>query len=166
MKLLSLITINKSQYKVTIKGVTNKSVLNPNYFYLQRSCQVNGSISLSVVRTSSFLHQFFQYIRVIYGILRTLGHLDILTFVSCDFPGNVTSRERWLPGKGDFLGKVTSRERWLPGKGDFPGKRWLPGKGDFPGKVTSRERWLTGKGDFLEKVTSCKRWLPGNLTSR
>ena len=37
-----------------------------------------------------------------YGILRTLGHLDILTFVSCDFPGNVTSRENWLPSKWDF----------------------------------------------------------------
>ena len=70
--------------------------LKPHHFYLQRSCQVNGSISLSVRRRrrpyvpSSVL----QYIRDMYGILRTLGHLDILAFVSCDFPGNVTSWER------------------------------------------------------------------------
>ena len=48
-----------------------------------------------------------------YGILQTLGHLDILTFVYCDFPGKVTFREILLPGKGDFLEKVTY------GKGDF-----------------------------------------------
>ena len=49
-----------------------------------------------------------------YGILRTLGHLDIRTFVLCDFPGNLTSRERWLPRKGDFPGKITSRESKFP----------------------------------------------------
>ena len=135
-----------------------------HHFFLQRCCQVYGSISLSVCRPSLVrpFHQFFQYIRDMYGILWTFGHLDILTFVSCNFrecnfPGNATSRERWRPGKGDF------QEIWLPGN-------QLPGKGNFISrkmlnKVTSQEMWLPGKGDFLEKVTSWKKWFLGNLTS-
>ena len=62
-------------------------------FYLQRSCQVNGSISLSVRRRMYVPSSVLKYILDMYGILRTLRHLDNLTFVSCDFPGNVTSRE-------------------------------------------------------------------------
>ena len=49
------------------------------------------SVRRPSVRT---FHQFFQYISGVYGILRTLGHLDILTFFSCDFPGYETFRER------------------------------------------------------------------------
>ena len=39
-----------------------------------------------------FLSSVLQYIRDMYGILRTLGHSDILKFVSCDFLEKVTSR--------------------------------------------------------------------------
>ena len=60
-------------------------------------------------------------LRDMYGILRSLGHLDISMFVSCDFPKKVTSQEIWLSGR------VTS------------GESWLPRKVDFPGRLTSRE---------------------------
>ena len=126
--------------------------------------------SPSGVRPSSF-HQFFQYICDMYGILRTLGHLDILTFVSCDFLGNATSQEMWLPGKCDFPGNVTSWKMWLL---DFRvsriyGFHWfmdftylwisrifgfgfcwcLPEKCDLPEYATSQE-----KADFPGNVTS------------
>ena len=125
-----------------VKCYCKRGVTLTDTFYLQRSCQVYGSISLSFRPSvcsfiSSLIHSWHVWYFVDIG---TFGH-SYVCFM-------------WLPGKCGFLGNVTSRERWLPGKGDFLGK------------VTSWERWLPGKGDSLEKVTSWKRWLPENWTSR
>ena len=56
----------------------------------------------------------------------------------------------WLPGN------LTSREIWLPGKFDFPGKC------DFPENLTSREIWLPEKCDFLENAASWEMWFQLN----
>ena len=64
------------------------------------------------------------------------GHWDIWKFVRLshltswefDFPGNLTSREIWLPRKFDFPGNLTSPGSHLswrvtsPGKSNFSGK--------------------------------------------
>ena len=121
-------------------------------FYLQRSCQVYGSfmvmVSVRLIICLIFIH-CFQWLH----------------------PGNLTSRDKWLPGNVDFPGKLTSQDSWLPGKVDFPGKltsreiffsweSWLPGKFDFSGKLTSREIFFLGIVDFPGNLTSQKNWLP------
>ena len=55
----------------------------------------------------------------------------------CDFPGN---------GKHNFLENVTSQEKWLPGKYDF----W---ENNSTWEVDSWESWLLGRVDFLGELT-------------
>ena len=92
-------------------------------FYQQQPYELSSlCIVISGFRMSvSFSSCGHWYLCDMYGILRTLGHLDNCPFVLCDFPGNSTSQDMWYQGKGDFPVKVTSREIW------------------FQRKVTSRE---------------------------
>ena len=92
-------------------------------FYQQQPYELSSlCIVISGFRMSvSFSSCGHWYLCDMYGILRTLEHLDNCPFVLCDFPGNSTSQDMWYQGKGDFPVKVTSREIW------------------FQRKVTSRE---------------------------
>ena len=60
----------------------------------------------------------------------------------------------WLPGIFDLPGNKTSQERWLPGRGDS-------GKFALMGNLISREIWFPRKGDYPGTVTSLEGWLPG-----
>ena len=104
--------------------------------------------SVVVCHLSSFDHLWLR-----------LGHVT--------FPGKVTPRESWLPGKVDFPGKLTSRESWLPGKVDFPEKLTPSGKVDYLGQSwLPREKWTPSGKVLSETFSKINRWNIGAAGSK
>ena len=120
-----------------IRRMSKKNVLETllyiTNYYLQRSCQVYGSILLYVPLFVPFIICGFvpQFIAVCF--------LESWFPGKFDFPGNYVtsrSRENWLPRKN-----LTSQEIRLPGKNLISWEIWLPGKFDFLGNSGKVDLW-------------------------